>query len=130
MRRQRIRYVELLEDDVRRKLDIGRAGGARHGPPDRLVDDLVGLVGVLDRAAVLDRRREKRLLLDELDAPAPDPPLGDAGTLAAEEDDRRVLYECALDRSRDVGHAGAQRADTQAGLACHARRRLGHESRA
>jgi hypothetical protein len=65
-----------------------------------------------------------------LDASAPDPALGDAGALAAEEDHRRVLHEGALDRSGDVGHARAERADAQAGLTRHARRRLGHESRA
>ena len=35
-------------------------------------------------------------LLDELDAAAADPALGDAGALAAEEDDRRVLHERTL----------------------------------
>lgn len=66
MRRQRIGHVELFEDDVRRVFDVGRAGGAGHGPADGLMDDLVGLVGVLDGRAVLDGRGEKGLLADEL----------------------------------------------------------------
>ncbi len=71
---------------------------------------------------------EKRFLLDELDAAAAHPPLGDAGPLAAEEDDRRVLHQGALDRAGDVGHARAEGADAQAGLAGHPRGGLGHEA--
>ncbi len=73
---------------MRRILDVGRARRAGHGPADGLVDDLIGLVGVLDGGAVLHRRREERFLSDELDATAPDPALGDAGPLTAEEDHR------------------------------------------
>ena len=116
-RRQRIRDVELFEDDVRRELDVGRSRRAGHRAADRLADDLVGLVGVLDRAAVLDRRREKAFLLDELDAAAPHPPLGDAGPLTAEEDHRRVLHQRAHHRAGDVGHARA-RACRCTGPAC------------
>ena len=86
--RQRVGDVEFFEDHMRRELDVAGAGRSRHRPADRLADDLVGLVGVLDRAAVLDRRCEQPFLLDELDAAAPHPAFGDAGALAAEEDHR------------------------------------------
>ena len=79
-------------------------------------------------AAVLHRRGEKPFLLDELDAAAAHPPLGDARPLAAEEDHRRVLHESAHHRPGDVGHARAECADAQAGLTGHAGRRLGHEA--
>ncbi len=71
---------------------------------------------------------KRPLLLDELDAAAAHPALGDAGPLAAEEDHRRVLDECAHHGAGDVGDAGAERADAQAGLAGHPRGRLRHES--
>jgi hypothetical protein len=128
--RQRIRHVQLLENDVRRVLDIGRAGCAGHGPADCLVNDLIGLVGVLYRTAVLDRWREKAFLLNELDTSTPDTPFGDAGALAAEEDHRRVLYERTHHRAGDIGHAGSERANAQARLTRHARHRISHESRA
>jgi hypothetical protein len=92
------------------------------------VDDLVGLIGVLDGAAVLDRRCEQALLLHELDAAAAHPTLGDARPLAAQKDHRRVLHQCALDRAGDVGHAGTQCADAQTGPAGHPRNGLGHEA--
>ena len=111
-----------------RKLDVGRTGCAGHRPANGLVNDLVGLVGILDRAAVLHRRREKAFLLHELDASAPHPPLGDAGALTAEEDHRRILHEGAHHRPGDVGHTRAQGADAQAGLTGHPRCRLGHEA--
>ena len=110
-----------------RKLDVGRTGCAGHRPANGLVHDLVGLVGVLDGAAVLDRRREKTLLLDELDATATHTSFGDAGSLAAEEDHRRVLHQRAHHRAGDVGHTRSQSADAQARLPGHPRRRLGHE---
>ena len=114
---------------MRGVLDVGRTGRAGHGPADRLVDDLIGLVGVLDGGAVLHRRREEWFLTDELDAPAPDPALGDAGPLAAHENHRRVLHLRALNRPRDVRHAWTERANAQTRPARHSRRRLGHETR-
>lgn len=69
VRRQRVGHVELGEDHVGGVFDVGRAGRAGHGPAQRLVDDLVGLVGVFDGRAVFDRRREKRLLAHELMRP-------------------------------------------------------------
>ena len=52
------------------------------------MDDLVCLVGVFDRCAVLHGRREKGLLTDELDASATHPSFGDACPLPAQEYDR------------------------------------------
>lgn len=128
--RQRFCHIELFENDMRRVLDIDGTGRAGHRLADRFVDDLVGLVGVLDGGAVFDRGCEKRFLADELDTAAPHPAFGDAGPLTAEEDHRRVLHFRALDRTRDVGHARAQRADAQTGPTGHPRGRLGHEARA
>ena len=128
VRRQRLGDVELGEDDVRRVFDVAGSRRAGHRPPDRLVNDLVGLIRVLDRAAVFHRRREKTLLLDELDSSAADPTLGDTGALPAEEDHRRVLDQRAHHRAGDVGDPWPQRADAQARLARHAGGRLGHES--
>ena len=128
VRRQRLRHVELLQRHVVRELDIGGSRRARHRDADRLADDLVGLVGIFDRAGILHRILDQRLLTHELDAAAADAPLGDAGALAAEEDHRRVLDQAALDRRHHVGHAGPQRADRERRIARHPRRRLGHEA--
>src|SRR5689334_23745396 len=86
VRRRGVGDVELLQQHMRRVLDVGRARGAGHCAADRLVDDLVGLVGVLDRRAVLHRRREKWFLSDELDPTATNASFGDTRPLAADED--------------------------------------------
>ena len=125
--RGRLPNVELLQDHVGRKLDVGRTGCARHRPANSLVHDLICLVGVLDRAAVLDRGREKPFLLDELDAATTHAALGDARPLTTEEDHRRVLHQGAHHRPGNVGDARSEGADTQTGLAGHPGGRLRHE---
>ena len=119
--------TEFLEDHVRGELHIRRTGGTGHRPANRLVDDLVGLVGVLDGTAVLDRRREQAFLLHELDPAAADPAFGDPGPLPAEEDHRRVLHQRAHHGPGDVGHTRSQGPDAQTGPARHPGGRLGHE---
>ena len=121
-------HIEFFQDHVGRELDVGRTGCAGHRPANGLVHDLIGLVGVLDRAAVLHRRSEKPFLLDELDAAPAHPSFGDAGSLATEEDHRRVLHQRAHHGAGDIGDTGAEGADAQSRLAGHPRRRLGHES--
>jgi len=127
--RQGIGDTQLFEDHMGRKLDVSRTGCRRHRAPNRLPNDFVGLIGIFDRRAVLHRRREKCFLADELDASTPDASFGDAGPLATEEDDRRVLHLGAHHRTGDIGHAGTQRADAQPRLAGHPRDSLGHETR-
>src|SRR3546814_12268759 len=77
--------------------------------------------------APLHRVLEQRFLLDELDAAATDALLGDAGALAAEVDDRRVLDQRGHHRAGRQGDAGAERGDAQRRTAGHARIAFGHE---
>src|SRR3546814_2159204 len=72
--------------------------------------------------APLHRVLEQRFLLDELDAAATDALLGDAGALAAEVDDRRVLDQRGHHRAGRQGDAGAERGDAQRRTAGHARK--------
>jgi hypothetical protein len=118
----------FLEDDVARILDEGRARRAGHRDADRLADDLVGLVGIFDRGGELHRILEHRLVADELDAAAAHAALGDAGALADEEHDRRVLDLGALDGGRHVGDARAERGGGERRLAGDARGGFGHET--
>ena len=126
--RQHRRHVEFFEDHVAGIFDVSRPRRARHRDADRLADHFVGLVGVLDRTRILDRSLDHRLLADELDAPAPHAPLGHARTLAAEEDDRRILDLAALDRGHHVGKAWPERAEAQRRLAGDAAGGFGHET--
>jgi hypothetical protein len=75
---RRVEYT--VRPDDRDAHGTGRAGqrGAQRVP-----DDLVGLVGVLDVGRELDGRLEPAGLLDELDAVAAHPLLGDPGPLPA-----------------------------------------------
>ncbi len=115
--RQRLRQVELFQDDVRRIFDIDRPRRAAERLADAFADDLVGLVGIFDRGGVFHRILEQRHLLDELDAAAAHALFGHAGALAAEEDDRRVFDQAALNGGRGVGDARPERSDADGRLA-------------
>ena len=53
MARHRLPNIEFFQDHMGRKLDIRRTGCAGHRPADRLVHDLVGLVGIFDELLYL-----------------------------------------------------------------------------
>lgn len=126
-RRQRLRHVQLFQDHMRGILDVGRPRSAGHRLADGFADDLVGLIGILDRGRIFHGILEQRHLLDELDAATAHSLLGHAGTLPAEEDDRRIFHQRALHGRSGIGNAGAEGADADGGFAGNARCRLRHE---
>ena len=121
-------HVQLFHQDMAGQFDIDRAGRAAHRLADGFVDDLVGLVGIFDRAEKLDRIAHQRLVADELNAPPAHAALGHAGALTAEENHRRILNQAALDGWHQISQARPKRADGDGGLAGDPRGRLGHEA--
>jgi hypothetical protein len=119
--------VDGAVDVVLGKLHVDRAGCARHGLAEGLVEHLVHLLGELDHPHVLHGRLEEARLGGVLELAAAHLGVEHAGALAGQEEHRDVLLGGADGGGRQVRHAGALIADDHLNLARHARERVGHE---